>query len=277
MPKSKTDPQGIYPVWAKDGEDVTGQFNRYSHVPTPDELRNGALFGIPLKSELTDQEVTDEMIQKYINAAISELEHELDLYITPVTFEEKHDYSKENFTWNYNYLKLNHPNVICVEKVELTFSNSDVPGFIEFPLEHVHVMPQEGVMQLVPAFGTSLSGFLLSAFSGTQFHALRSVGLDNFPGGCRVKYQSGFEEGKVPAAIVELIENVAAYKLLTFLGPLIFPYNSVGISIDGTSQSVSTPGPQFLASRIKDLEGIIQGGKDVVKGYYQRRFLLDSF
>lgn len=277
MPKSKTDPQGIYPVWAKDGEDVTGHFERYSELPTPTDMKDRALFGIPLKSQLTGQEVSDSMIKHYIDSAISELEHELDLYITPVTFEEKHDYKKHEFTWNYNYLKLNHPNVICIEKVELSFSNGSEQGFVDFPLEHVHLMPQEGVMQLVPAFGTSLSGFLLSAFSGTQFHALRAIGLNEFPGGVRVKYQAGFEEGKVPMAIIELIENMAAYKLLTFVGPTLFPYNSVGVSIDGTSQSVSTPGPQFLAQRIKDLEGIINQSKDAVKGYYQRKFNIDYF
>jgi hypothetical protein len=277
MPKSKTDPQGIYPVWAKNGEDTTGQFSRYGLVPSAADMKSRALFGIPLTSQLTGETVSDDMIKHYINAAISELEHELDLYITPVTFEEKHDYSRHEFTWSYNYLKLNHPNVICVESVELSFSNDQQPGFIDFPLEFVHLMPQEGVIQLVPAFGTSLSGFLLSAFSGTQFHALRQGGLTGFPGGVRVKYQAGFEEGKVPTAIISLIENMAAYKLLTFIGPLLFPYNSIGISIDGTSQSVSSPGPQFLAQRIRDLEGIIEKGKDAVKSYYQKRWSFDSF
>lgn len=277
MPKSKTDRQGMYPVWAQDGEDITGKFDRYGNIPSPTDMKSRALFGIPLKSELTGDEVTDDMIKHYIDSAISELEHELDLYITPVTFNEKHDYRKHEFTWNYNYLKLNHPNVISIEEVELTFSNGSDQGFVQFPLEHVHIQPQEGVMQLVPAFGTSLSGFLLSAFSGTQFHALRAIGLNDFPGGVRVQYTAGFEEDKVPAAIIELIENMAAYKLLTFVGPLIFPYNSVGISIDGVSQSVSTPGPQFLAQRIKDLEGIITKSKDIVKGYYQKRWNIDFF
>ena len=277
MPKSKTDPQGIFPVWARDGEDVCGEFERYGSLPTAEDMKARALFGIPLTSQLTNETISDDTIKHYIDAAISELEHELDLYITPVTFDEKHDYKKHEFTWNYNYLKLNHPNVICIEEVELTFSNGSDQGFVQFPLEHVHVQPQEGVMQLVPAFGTSLSGFLLSAFSGTQFHALRAIGLNEFPGGVRVKYQAGFEKGKVPKAILELIENMAAYKLLTFIGPLLFPYNSVGVSIDGTSQSVSTPGPQFLSQRIKDLEGIIEKGKEAVKGYYQKRWNIDYF
>lgn len=275
MPKSKTDPTGIYPVWAKDGQDVTGQFDRYGSLPSPTDMKARALFGIPLKSTLTGETISDESIKHYVDAAVSELEHELDIYITPVTFDEKHDYKKHEFTWSYNYLKLNHPNVICIEEVELTFSNGSDQGFVQFPLEHVHLMPQEGVMQLVPAFGTSLSGFLLSAFSGTQFHALRAMGMNNFPGGVRVRYQAGFEKDKVPKAVLDLIENMAAYKMLTFIGPLLFPYNSIGVSIDGTSQSVSSPGPQFLAQRIKDLEGIIEKSKDAVKGYYQRKFQID--
>jgi hypothetical protein len=276
MPISKTPRNGIYPVWAKDGEDICGQFERYKSLPGATDLRSRALFGLPLKSALTNEELGDDTIQHYIDSAISEIEHELDLYITPVTFEEKHDYKRHEFTWNYNYLKLNHPNVISVEKVQLSFSNDQENlGFVSFPLEHVHLMPQEGVIQLVPAFGTSLSGFLLSAFSGTQFHALRAIGMDNFPGGVRVKYTAGFEKDKIPAAIVELIENMAAFKLLTFIGPLIFPHTSIGVSMDGVSQSVGTPGPQFLSQRIRDLETIIEKQKIAIKGYYQRPFQID--
>jgi hypothetical protein len=275
---SRTPRVGLYPLWAKDGQDTSGTFERYMPLPTPENLRKRALFGIPLTSALTNESISDDTIKHYIDSAISQIEHELDLYITPVTFEEKHDYNRHEFNWNYNYLKLNHPNVISIEEVQLSFSNDQTNlGFVQFPMEHVHLMPQEGVMQLVPAFGTSLSGFLLSAFSGTQFHALRAIGLDNFPGAVRVKYQAGFEKDKVPAAIIELIENLAAYKILTFIGPLIFPHTSVGVSIDGVSQSVGTPGPQFLAARIKDLGDLIQMQKDAIKGYYQKRWNIDFF
>ena len=278
MPKSRTDRQGLFPVWAKDGEDICEKFKRYDSLPTASDLKKRALFGVPLKSALTQEEITDETIEHYINSAISEIEHELDLYITPVTFEEKHDYRRHEFTWNYNYLKLYHSNVISIERVQLTFSNDeDELGFVDFPLEHVHVMPQEGVMQLVPAFGTSLSGFLLSAFSGTQFHALRAIGLNEFPGGVRVKYTAGFEKDKVPTAMIELIENMAAWKLLSFIGPLIFPHTSVGVSMDGVSQSVGTPGPQFLAQRIKDLGDIVEKQKIAIKAYYQKTFQIDFF
>ena len=101
------------------------------------------------------------------------------------------------------------------------------------------------------------------------------MGVTDFPGGIRIKYTCGFEEGKVPAAISGLIENIAAYRMLSILGPVIFPLNSVGISIDGVSQSTGTAGPQFLQSRLKDLERIIDEQKKAVKTYYQRGLLVD--
>ncbi|MBW2994565.1 hypothetical protein KY315_04055 [Candidatus Woesearchaeota archaeon] len=273
MPISKTPEIEQFPVWSEDQGD--NPVTRYLPIPTAANVKATKLFGIPLVSAFTQETMSDDTITEFIASAISEIEHTLDLYITPVKFKEKHDYRRHEFTWNYNFLKVNHPNVLNVEKLELTFSNAPEYGFVDFPLEHVHVMPQEGTIQLVPAFGTSLSGFLLSAFSGTQFHALRSVAINEFPGGVRVTYTSGFAEDKVPALLVELIRVKAALKVLSGLGPILFPHNSVSIGIDGVSQSTGNSGPQFLATRLADLEKEEQKLLDAAKGYYQRSFLHD--
>lgn len=275
MPISKTPQIAPFPVWSV--EEELPKVQRYSSLPTAQSLKDGPLFGIPLKSALTQQTMSDATLQHYIDEAISEIEHALDLYITPVDFSEKYDYDRKAFTWSYNYLKLNHPNVLYVSAVELTFTNAAVPGFIQFPLEYVHVMPQEGVIQLVPAFGSSLSGFLLSAFSGAQFYALQQIGMQNFPGGVRVKYTCGFEPGKVPAVLVGLIETIAALRILSILGPLIFPHNSVSVNTDGVGQSTSTMGPAFLRQRMDELEKQREQQMDAAKGYYQRKFLVDFF
>jgi len=279
MSKTKTPEREQFPVWSTDQQSGV---TRYSPLPTPTEMKETSLFGIPLKSSMTGQELSDNAIQKYINDAISELEHELDMYILPVTFSERYDYDRHAFTWNYNYLKLNHGNVNHVSKVQLSFSNNieddeQSKVFVDFPLEHVHVMHQEGTVQLVPAFGTSLSGFLLSAFSGAQYHALRQAAINNFPGAMRIEYECGFKEGKSPALISALIERIAAYKLLSAMGPVLFPASSTSIGIDGTSQSVSTLGPNFLKTRLDDLEKMIHNEKEAVKGYYQRRWLVDFY
>jgi hypothetical protein len=229
------------------------------------------------KDTVTGEELDDDDILVYINSAISEIEHILDLYITPVEFREKHDYSRSSFTDAYAYLKVDHAPILQVSKVELTFTNdADLDGFVQFPREFVHVMPQEGVIQLVPAYGTSLSGFLLSAFSGVQYHALRAWGETNFPGGYRITYTAGFDQDKVPASICDLIETMVALKLLSELAPVLFPHNSISLGIDGVSQSTSNPGPQFLTTRVAELEKERERLMDAVKGYYHKRWYIDS-
>jgi len=276
MPISKTPQIAPFPAWST--EESQPSVVRYQVLPTPQSLKDGVLFGIPLKSALTNQTITDESIQNFINQAVSEIEHILDLYITPVKFSEKYDYDRSKFTWSYNYLKLNHSNILNIEKLELTFDNTSRPGFLQFPLEFVHVMPQEGVVQLVPAFGTGLSGFLLSSFSGAQFYALQAMGMGSlFPGGVRVVYTCGFEPDKVPALIAGLIETIAAIKILSILGPLIFPHNSVSVSTDGVSQSTGTLGPAFLRQRMDELNKLRDQQMDACKGYYQKRWLIDAF
>lgn len=276
MAKSKTPQKEPFPYWHTNEE--TPKVERFCELPTPTLLKKTKLFGIPLCSSFTGEEFSDEAIDFYINSAISEIEHTLDLNITPVTYSEKHDYRRHNFTWNYNYLKVNHPNILTVNKIQLSFSNDeDVNGFVDFPLEHVHVQSQEGVVQLVPAFGTSLSGFLLSAFSGTQFHALRATGITDFPGGIRIDYTAGFAPDKVPYLICQAIEIIAATHVLSALGPVLFPQTSTSIGIDGTSQSVGTFGPKHLNDRLQQLDQERERVMDSLKGYYQRRYLIDFF
>jgi len=276
MADSKTPVQQPFPL--RHIDEGENKVSRFCPLPTTDMLKKTKLFGIPLCSSLTGAEFSDEAMDFYINSAISEIEHTLDLHITPVKFRETHDYRSQSFTWSYNYMKLDHPNILSVEVVELSFSNNQATeGFVRFPMEFVYVKPQEGVIQLVPAFGTSLSGFLLSAFSGTQFHALRAIGVSDFPGGIRVEYTAGFLPDKVPYLICEAIETIAAIKVLSVLGPVLFPNTSTSIGIDGVSQSVGGFGPKHLNDRIDQLNAERERVITALTGYYQRGFLVDYF
>lgn len=269
---TKTPEVNPFPLGSIDQNGV----NRYASIPLPADMRRRSLFGIPLKSNLTGQVVEDATLQDYINEAISEIEHELDLYITPVQFAERHDYDQEMQFWSFGYLKLNHAPILNVNKFQLTFSNGS-PGnpLVDLPLEFVHVQPQDGTIQLVPATGVSIAGFVASIYSGLGYHAFNSGAITHWPGAVNVEYTAGFPAGKVPALLTGLIENLAAYKFLSTLGPILFPYNSIGISIDGTSQSTGTMGPAFLNQRLSELEKIIASQKESARGYYQKRFLID--
>lgn len=276
MPISKTPQQVPFPVRAT--EELQPAVERFSTLPTAAEVKARYLFGIPLVSSLTGETLSDEAIDFYIKAAISELEHTLDLYITPVTFTEKHDYVRHNFTWAYNFLKLDHAPILNVEKVELSFTNRpESDGFINFPLEFVHVMSQESTIQLVPAFGTAMSGFMLSSFSGPQFYALQQLCMTAFPGAMRIKYTAGFEQDKIPVLISQLVGIMAGLQILSILGPILFPNTSVSISIDGTSQGTGTFGPKHLNDRIDQLSKERDRQLEAVKGYYQKRWYIDYF
>lgn len=253
--------------------------NRYSHIPTPETLKQTVLFGIPLRSFLTGQEVSDEAIQHFIDESISEIEHILDLYITPVTFRERHDYNRELQFWSWGYVKVDHGPILDMSKFQLTFNNgSGAPGsfpLIDIPLEYIHIQPQEQTVQLVPAQGVTVSGFVASIYSGMAYHALGAGGIQMWPGAILVEYRAGFEKDKVPALLSGLISNMAAIKMLSVMGPILFPHNGVSISIDGTSQSTSTLGPGFLQNRLKDLQDLANQQMEAAKSYYQKRFLLD--
>jgi hypothetical protein len=273
---NKTPTHSPFPSWEVEQESAP---NRYLPIPTPASMRATSLFGIPLKSFLTGEDVTDAAIQQYIDQAISEIEHTLDLYVTPVVFSERHDYSRHQFFWSFGYFKVNHGPVLDVSKFQLSFNNgNNQPGsvpLVDIPLEFVHVQAQEQTIQLVPAQGVSISGLIVSIYSGLGFHAFNNQALSHWPGAILIEYRAGFEHGKVPALIAGLVENLATFKLLSIMGPILFPHNGVSISIDGTSQSTSTLGPAFLQNRLKDLKDIIDQQYDAAKGYYQKKFLID--
>ena len=275
MPISKTPQSATFPAFNTDQGDNPP--NRYSSMPTPASMKSTVLFGLPLKSFLTNEVVADEAIQSFINQAISEIEHTLNLFITPVTFHERHDYSRHQNFYSFGYIKVNNAPILNVQRFMLTFNNGNQTAkpLVDIPLEYIHTQPQEGTIQLVPAQGVSISGLVVSLYSGLGFHAFNSQMLDHWPGAVEVTYQAGFEQNKVPALIGGLVENLAAFKMLSVLGPILFPHNSVSIGIDGTSQSVGTLGPAFLQNRLADLEKLIQQQYEAAKGYYQKRFLID--
>lgn len=264
MTKTNTPNITVYPFQSTE---LDASVNRYAEVPTVQKMRDVYLFGIPLKSTLTGQLVTDEMIQTFVDAAISQLEMDLNITITPTTFDERHDWIREQWTNSFGWLKPNHRPIINVSEVSIVFSN-DEKRSVTFPNEYVYVNSQDASIQVVPAIGTSIQGFLISVFAGSQLWALYTQNLGAFPGAIRVIYKAGFEKGKIPFMVSSLIGLIASYKLLTNIGPLIFPFGSYSIGADGLSQSISSPGPQFLAQRINDLKEQIDKEMEIARHYF---------
>jgi hypothetical protein len=271
MPRAKTPPVSVFPYRATE---IDPSINRYTEIPDIAKMRSTYLFGIPLKSTLTGQEVSDDMIQTYIDSAISEIEMSLDISITPTTYDDRYDWVREMWTNSFGWQKLSHRPVISVSEVSLVFSN-DEQRSVRFPVEFIYVNHQDASVQLVPAVGTTMQGFLLSAFAGSALWAIYNNAASVFPGAMRIQYMAGFEKGKVPALVSGLIGNLAAMKLLSAVGFLIFPYASYSLGADSLSQSVSTPGIAFLNQRIADLQKQIDVQYDALKTQFLIKFQVD--
>ena len=275
MPISNTPHNKPFPFMEKEHE---GKIERYLPLPTVQTLKDTSLFGIPLKSAFTGETIPDTTLADCILKAVSELEHALNIFIMPVQFEERHDYNREIWTQQYAWQKLNNSPILDVQSVELSFGNgTPLPPLVSFPLEFCYVNSQEGAIRLVPVLGTPTSGFILSSFAGAQWNALLAAGIFEFPGAVKVIYRAGFDLCKIPAMIAGLIEKMAAYQALMILAPLLFIYTSVSIGIDGTSQSSSNMGSQFLALRLTGLKAEIDSELDIARNYYLKSFIIDFF
>ena len=294
MPVNKTKQLTQFPLYVNEDETNSSGIVRYAAIPDPDKLKRKSLFGIPLISRLTKPPaaISDETLQDYINEAISKIEHVLDIYIKPVAIEEDQDFDKEMWRQSFAYVKLYHPNVIQIDRVRLRFMNKipplrdglvdDSPDadvnsdgmWLDVPREYVF-FKQEGTLQLVPAYGQTISGYIVSALSGVQFYALSRTDFTQFPGALRIKYTCGFQKDRIPAMIASLIEYTAALDVLSSIGPLLFPFTSTGVSMDGVSQTSQNAGNQLLRFRMDELKAKRDELMLAAQNYYGRSMLVD--
>src|ERR1035437_10129342 len=101
-----------FPAWATSQEG--NEVRRYQAIPDAEAMKKSSLFGLPLRSYLTGQMVEDSTIEDYVQQAISQIEHILDIYINPVIFSERHDYSREMQFYAFGVTKLHHSPVLNV-------------------------------------------------------------------------------------------------------------------------------------------------------------------
>lgn len=264
-----------FPASGTGGHDIEPGFLRFGGIPTVQNVKDNYLFGIPLRSALTKQDLPDSTIQDSIIKAISEIEHSIKLFISPVTIkQERHNYAWNEFYFAFGFLTLNHRPILEVQKLEVSIpSSTDVENLVEWPTQWLKVYNEFGTLQLVPLTGSG--SVLVTQVSGGASFPVRLFNANNFPQFWAVTYRVGMEVDKIPYAIRELIEVISALNILSMLSPIIFPYNSYGISMDGLSQSVSTPGPQWFAARIQTLTDRKQELMGAIRSYYSLNYSLD--
>jgi hypothetical protein len=264
------DPTPELPPFPERSVDLDEGFKRFQPLVTPQNMRDQYLFGIPLKSNFSGapQEMTDETITAFIVRAVSMVEHELKINISPVKYQDRYDYNLWDYQ-KYNYIQLNHWPVLQVESVKGKYPNA--VDFIQYPSEWISLYGEFGMLQLTPTNG-QISQFFLT--NDATYIPLLLGSRAQWPQLWQITYTSGFATDKIPAIINDLIGTWAACQILSVVGPVIFPFTNYGIGIDGTSQSVGLPGPMWLQQRMGEMTAQYEKLMAVAKHYYNKSLLL---
>lgn len=216
-------------------ESIAGAGLAIRGLLTVAELKQRYLFGIDTTDD-AGNELPDAVYEHYIAAAIATLEHELDIPILPTSFCDDHDFYREDYH-AFNFLKLDNRPVISVEEFRVAYPSGQT--VIVFPGEWLRINKPEGHLQVVPTAGT-LSEILVG--QGGSFLPAIYNGLAYLPQLFQVVYTAGFETGKVPRNLIDIIGKLASMGPFNLFGDLIAGAGiaNLSLSLDGLSQTIGT-------------------------------------
>jgi len=194
------------------------------------------------------------MLGDYIDTAVGLAELETGLTIFPAQFEHKKAWDRQDYD-SFGYFVMPVRPIASVESIKVNLSSND--DIYEVPLQWVEVgQMQWGQINIIPltiamtsgnptAIPTTAGGaLLLSIFQG------KSQWVASF---WKITYTAGFPDGQLPKVLNDLIGTIAAMEVLSQLASTYGKSSGSSLSIDGMSQSVSTPGPEIFTRRMQDL------------------------
>jgi hypothetical protein len=283
--KSKKRITGNFPQKvSKDGG--AGVFDRVEPFLTPERLKAEFLFGIPLKSILTNETMSDDTLKILISKAASEVEAECRVDIFQVQRKVRLEWDRTKHLQGWGQLNLGFSNISSIEElsirtVESTSTENPNPSatdadgrlIYQYPLAWIDIDSDghKGIIHTVP-LQTAYSGTgIVGSYNGAASALLTVLNqISWMPSFWFAKITTGFADNSVPSPINSLIGNKVALKVLSMLGPLI-RNTSKSIGIDGVSQGLSGPGYQIYTLRIADLEKEIASLKDLIGKYFGGR------
>ncbi len=235
--------------------------------------------------------ITNPQIDKIIVQAVTLAEAEVGINIFPTQISEKLAFDAHEFR-AYGYFKIRNRPICSIEALQVVPANSNpvVSGGIasagaspnysltspshapngdpysggaiySVPLEWIETanmyMGQINILPLNIAttgqFGTFTAYGTGQQSAGGAFF-LSILGSQSWvPAFWRVTYTTGFPDGKIPRMVNQYIGTIAAMEILSMLAATYARSTSHSQSLDGLSQSISTPGPNLFQPRLTEL------------------------
>jgi len=213
----------------------------------------------------------NEFYEGKLNVAAAALERECQIrVIRRKITEELHDYRVEDYQL-FAWIQLYEWPVISVDKFSVIYPTGQT--IFEFPLEWVKLNKIHGQCQLVPTQGT-LSQVILGR--GGSYLPLIYQGIGYLPNLFHIDYTAGFENGHIPADVLDAICKLATIDILGIAGETIFPPGTTSISagIDGLSQGLGIMNngqfPGVFAGKINLYRKELYGERTQVEGVLAR-------
>lgn len=240
-------------------------FDRFDAIPTVKTLKDRYLFGVDLR-DTNGNTLKRSVIAFHIKEAISQIEHELEITISPTQYTETQDYRAEEYE-AWCLLQLKRKPVITVDTLQYRLEKDN--SFMTIPDSWIRLENHPGQIQIAPTSG----GLSSINFGQNSFLPRLVVFNPDWPAFFRITYTAGFEANKVPAVISGLIGMIAAIKVLIVAGELILGagINSESLSIDGLAQSLGSAisgTDSAYGPRLKMYGESIKHSMIVLKKYY---------
>lgn len=248
-------------------------FDRFGPLIDPQRVKDEYLFGIPLKAALTGQELSDETIKAVIRKAVGDFETSVRIAVNPVRITDMIDFQRADDA-QFGTKKLTRWPVLKVENLKALWPgrNDIMAQFgdsqeIDYPTSWVSLLGDQGLIRVIPNSGTLVNADV-NFLASSAYRSIVLGGLKSWPNMWRVTFIAGMDYDKIPDIVNDCIGTMAAIRILSQLGPAIFPLASHGIGLDGLSQSVATAGPQWLAGRLQELTAERDRLVDQMKSHY---------
>lgn len=233
------------------------------------ELRNLYFTGVDFQDQFGNQ-IPEETINFYIEAAQKEVQDELQIKLTRQAVYETKDFISEDWR-QYGYIPVNYP---CVAPISLQgFLNTTLQ--IDYNVQHLSAKRGSDPdlywrsINLVPISGPS------SSMVGSNVYIGISPYMGTFgrqiPNYWAAKYMTGYLN--VPKDILNFIGKRAAIDLSVMIQDILFGVGvaSKSISVDGLSESIGTTSSAMyglLSARINEYKKDIELSRLKLKSRY---------
>jgi len=267
--KSRSSMGCVYPLYAID---AGANFNRYEPLITPEIFKKDYLFGISLRSVITQETLNDNDLKRDLDRAINRIETEIKINIFPVQRKIRKEYDK-NLYQAFCHLEMPYRPILSVE--ELAIEDANATSIFIFPPQLIETGNFQTGLITLGLLSTAYPAGIFTTGSGGAF---ASYLLTNFPSRFvpaffSIKCTTGFPENKIPGILNDLIATEAAIDVLSRLGPLVRTTSS-SLGLDGMNQSTAGPGPNIFLTRILELkEKRDQLIKNIKAMYYNSIFM----